>query len=101
MKPILTRWAFIMANNIIDPLYYDLVFRENVLGIIQESLTQSFDSWNNLANDLNFQAERNQKLLDKLSSKYTEMQALLGTIEYTHSECIKLLNEIQTERLKP
>ena len=101
MKPILTRWAFSMANNIIDPLYYDLVFRENVLGIIQESLTQSFDSWNNLANDLNFQAERNQKLLDKLSSKYTEMQALLGTIEYTHSECIKLLNEIQTERLKP
>ena len=90
-----------MANNIIDPLYYDLVFRENVLGIIQESLTQSFDSWNNLANDLNFQAERNQKLLDKLSSKYTEMQALLGTIEYTHSKCIKLLNEIQTERLKP
>lgn len=90
-----------MANNIIDPLYYDLVFRENVLGIIQESLTQSFDSWNNLANDLNFQAERNQKLLVKLSSKYTEMQALLGTIEYTHSECIKLLNEIQTERLKP
>lgn len=90
-----------MANNIIDPLYYDLVFRENVLGIIQESLTQSFDSWNNLANDLNFQAERNQKLLDKLSNKYTEMQALLGTIEYTHSECIKLLNEIQTGRLKP
>ena len=90
-----------MANNIIDPLYYDLVFRENVLGIIQESLTQSFDSWNNLANDLNFQAERNQKLLDKLSSKYTEMQALLGTIEYIYSECIKLLNEIQTERLKP
>ena len=99
MKPILTRWAFTMANEIIDPLYYDVVLRETILKLIRYVLDEDKAGLLNLISTIEQIALNMDNKLIQLTIKETSINAQLQSMKDTEANVIKLLAEIQKERL--
>ena len=99
MKPILTRWAFIMANEIIDPLYYDVVLRETILKLIRYVLDEDKAGLLKLISTIEQIALNMDNKLIQLTIKETSINTQLQSMKDTEANVIKLLAEIQKERL--
>ena len=99
MKPILTRWAFIMSNEIIDPLYYDVVLRETILKLIRYVLDEDKAGLLNFISTIEQIALNMDNKLIQLTIKETSINAQLQSMKDTEANVIKLLAEIQKERL--
>ena len=88
-----------MANEIIDPLYYDVVLRETILKLIRYVLDEDKAGLLNLISTIEQIALNMDNKLIQLTIKETSINAQLQSMKDTEANVIKLLAEIQKERL--
>ena len=88
-----------MANEIIDPLYYDVVLRETILKLIRYVLDEDKAGLLNLISTIEQIALNMDNKLIQLTIKETSINAQLQSMKDTEANVIKLLAEIQKGRL--
>ena len=88
-----------MSDQIIDPLYYDVVLRETILKLIRYVLDEDKAGLLNLISTIEQIALNMDNKLIQLTIKETSINAQLQSMKDTEANVIKLLAEIQKERL--
>ena len=88
-----------MSDQIIDPLYYDLVLRETIMKLIRYVINEDKSNWLELVDTLTGLNQQIDARLIELTVLRNSMMTELSDMRTTHQQMIDILTQIQTERL--